>query len=86
MDIRGKVGFVTGANRGLGRAFAQALLDAGAAKVYAAARNASAVSQAGVAAIRLDVTDRASVAAIASDARIVGADQRKSGPRMSPPA
>src|SRR5215472_16950719 len=74
MDIRRKVGLVTGANRGLGRAFAQALLDAGAAKVYAAARNAAAVSQAGVTAIRLDVTDAASVAAaaaIAGDAQIV---------------
>lgn len=74
MELKGKVGFVTGANRGLGRAFAQALLDAGAAKVYAAARDASAVSQAGVTAIRLDVTDPASVIAaarIASDAQIV---------------
>jgi len=44
MEVKGKVGFVTGANRGLGRAFAQALLDAGAAKVYAAARDPSAVS------------------------------------------
>jgi NAD(P)-dependent dehydrogenase (short-subunit alcohol dehydrogenase family) len=74
MEIKGKVGFVTGANRGLGRAFAQALLDAGAAKVYAASRDASAVGQAGATAIRLDVTDRASVVAaakIASDAQIV---------------
>jgi NAD(P)-dependent dehydrogenase (short-subunit alcohol dehydrogenase family) len=74
MEIRGKVGFVTGANRGLGRAFAHALLDAGAAKVYAAARDTSTVSQAGVTAIRLDVTEPASVfaaAKIASDAHIV---------------
>jgi NAD(P)-dependent dehydrogenase (short-subunit alcohol dehydrogenase family) len=74
MEIKGKVGFVTGANRGLGRAFAQALLDAGAAKVYAAARDTSAVSQTGVTAIRLDVTAPSSVvaaAAIASDAQIV---------------
>jgi NAD(P)-dependent dehydrogenase (short-subunit alcohol dehydrogenase family) len=74
MEIKGKVGFVTGANRGLGRAFAQALLDAGSAKVYAAARDTSAVSQTGVTAIRLDVTDPASVgaaAAIASDVQIV---------------
>jgi NAD(P)-dependent dehydrogenase (short-subunit alcohol dehydrogenase family) len=74
MDIRRKVGLVTGANRGLGRAFAQALLDAGATKVYAAARNPGAVSQAGVTAIRLDVTDAASIAvaaAIAGDAQIV---------------
>lgn len=38
MDIRGKTILVTGANRGLGRQFTQALLAAGAAKVYAGAR------------------------------------------------
>ena len=37
--IVGKTALVTGANRGLGRAFVEALIDAGAAKVYAAARN-----------------------------------------------
>ena len=65
---------VTGANRGLGRAYAQALLDAGAAKVYAAARDTSTVTQTGATAIQLDVTDPASVAAavaIARDAQIV---------------
>ena len=74
MRIRNSVAFITGANRGLGRAYAQALLDAGAAKVYAAARDTSTVSLAGATAIRLDVTDPASVAAaaaIAGDAQIV---------------
>jgi NAD(P)-dependent dehydrogenase (short-subunit alcohol dehydrogenase family) len=37
MKIRDSVAFVTGANRGMGLAFAQELLDAGARKVYAAA-------------------------------------------------
>ena len=37
--IVGQTALVTGANRGLGRAFVEALIDAGAAKVYAAARN-----------------------------------------------
>jgi NAD(P)-dependent dehydrogenase (short-subunit alcohol dehydrogenase family) len=37
MDIRGKVVLVTGANRGLGKAFVTALLEGGAAKVYAGA-------------------------------------------------
>jgi NAD(P)-dependent dehydrogenase (short-subunit alcohol dehydrogenase family) len=74
MKIRNSVAFVTGANRGLGRAYAQALLDAGACKVYAAARDPNTVSQTGVTAIRLDVTDPASVAAaasIAGDTQIV---------------
>lgn len=37
--IEGKAALVTGANRGLGQAFVEELLAAGAAKVYAAARN-----------------------------------------------
>lgn len=41
MDIKGKVVFVTGANRGLGKQFVRSLLDAGASKVYAAARKPS---------------------------------------------
>src|SRR5579863_5058414 len=71
MEIRGKVGFVTGANRGLGRAFTQALLDAGAAKVYAAARDPHAVKQAGVTPIQLDVTQQVSAVAAAEVARDV---------------
>jgi NAD(P)-dependent dehydrogenase (short-subunit alcohol dehydrogenase family) len=39
MRIRDSVAFVTGANRGLGLAFAQELRAAGARKVYAAARH-----------------------------------------------
>ncbi|TQV75827.1 SDR family oxidoreductase [Denitrobaculum tricleocarpae] len=42
--IKGKVAFVTGANRGIGRAFVKELLAAGAAKVYAAARNTAALA------------------------------------------
>src|SRR5258708_13205330 len=38
-QIEGTTALVTGANRGLGMAFVQALLDRGAAKVYAGARN-----------------------------------------------
>jgi NAD(P)-dependent dehydrogenase (short-subunit alcohol dehydrogenase family) len=39
MKIEGSVALVTGANRGLGRALVSALVEAGAAKVYAAARD-----------------------------------------------
>jgi NAD(P)-dependent dehydrogenase (short-subunit alcohol dehydrogenase family) len=43
MKLEGSVGLVTGANRGLGRALVSALIEAGAAKVYAAARDESKV-------------------------------------------
>ena len=44
MKVSGSIALVTGANRGLGLAFAKALLEMGAAKVYAAARNPEAVT------------------------------------------
>lgn len=65
MQINGTTALVTGANRGLGRRFAQALLDRGAAKVYAGARNPDAVDLPGVIPVRLDITDPAQVAAAA---------------------
>jgi len=66
MQINGATALVTGANRGLGRRFAQALLDRGAAKVYAAARNPEAIDLPGVTPVRLDITDPAQVAAAAA--------------------
>jgi NAD(P)-dependent dehydrogenase (short-subunit alcohol dehydrogenase family) len=63
MKIEGSVALVTGANRGLGLAFVRALLEAGAAKVYAAARDPSLVTLGTP--LRLDITDRNSVTAAA---------------------
>ncbi|MFC4276339.1 SDR family oxidoreductase [Achromobacter aloeverae] len=68
MEIKGKVALVTGANRGLGKALVQALLAAGAAKVYAGARDPAAVDVTGAQALKLDVTDRATVQAAAARA------------------
>jgi len=65
MNIKGSVALVTGANRGLGRAYVQALLDAGAKKVYAAARNPATVDLPRVQPIKLDVTNPDDVAAAA---------------------
>jgi NAD(P)-dependent dehydrogenase (short-subunit alcohol dehydrogenase family) len=56
MKIQNAVAFVTGANRGLGAAFAKALLLGGARKVYAAARDPGSVTLPGVTPVRLDVT------------------------------
>ena len=68
MDITGSVALVTGANRGLGRQFAQQLLERGAAKVYATSRRPELVDVPGVEVLRLDVTDPESIAAAAAAA------------------
>jgi len=67
MQIKDSVALVTGANRGLGRHFAEQLLDRGA-KVYATARRPELVDLPGVTVLPLDITDRDSVAAAAAAA------------------
>ena len=42
MKVAGSVALVTGANRGLGRAYTRELVSRGAAKVYGAARQPGA--------------------------------------------
>lgn len=54
---------ITGANRGIGLAFAKAALERGARKVYAAARNPASVTLPGVTPLRLDVTSAEDIAA-----------------------
>ncbi|MEV7690251.1 SDR family oxidoreductase [Streptomyces bungoensis] len=74
MEIKGSVALVTGANRGIGRAFTRALIDRGAAKVYAAVRDPASVSGDDVTAVRMDVTkpeEVADAAAAAGDVTIV---------------
>ncbi len=66
MQIKDSVAFVTGANRGLGLAFVQALIAGGARKVYAAARTPDSLQMPGVVAVRLDVTSPADIAAAAA--------------------
>src|SRR4051812_25897271 len=66
MNIRDSVAFVTGANRGLGLAFARELLARGAKTVYAGVRNPNGIDAPGLVPVKLDVTDPASVRAIAA--------------------
>ena len=68
MKVENSVALVTGANRGIGLAFTKALLDSGARKVYAAARDPSTLDIPGVEKIRLDVTNARDVAAAAGHA------------------
>lgn len=71
MEIRGKVVMVTGANRGIGEALVGEFLRRGAGKVYAAARDASAVAHLvqldpqRIVAVQLDIADPSKVAEIA---------------------
>lgn len=67
MDINGSVCLVTGANRGLGRAYVRALLERGARKVYAAARHPESSDMPGVVPVRLDITRPDEVARAASE-------------------
>lgn len=74
MNIQGSIALVTGANRGLGLAYAKALLAAGASKVYAGARDPSTVTLPGVIPVKLDVTnprDVANAAALCADVNLV---------------
>lgn len=69
MEIEGSVALVTGANRGIGKAFTTALLERGATKVYACARDASTVTGADerLIAVDLDITDADQITAVARD-------------------
>ena len=67
MKVRDSVAFVTGANRGLGLAFAQELLAAGARKVYAAARHPELITLDGVDRVPLDVTKPDTIVAAARE-------------------
>jgi NAD(P)-dependent dehydrogenase (short-subunit alcohol dehydrogenase family) len=74
MQIENSTVLITGANRGIGLAFAKAFLARGARKVYAGARDPASVSLLGVTPVRLDVNNTADVEAaaqLAQDATIV---------------
>jgi NAD(P)-dependent dehydrogenase (short-subunit alcohol dehydrogenase family) len=65
VKLEGCVVLITGANRGIGLAFAEVALARGARKIYAGARDPSQIRLNGVAPVKLDVTSDEDVAAAA---------------------
>lgn len=72
MQIQGSVVLVTGANGGIGKYYVEALLEVGAARIYAGARNADSLSEMvstdaqRIIPIQLDITNEQSVSAVAA--------------------
>lgn len=77
LNIEGRVALVTGANRGIGLALVEALVERGARKVYGATRKPGALADLAVSThgaivpLRLDVTDSAEVEQAAARAEDV---------------
>ncbi len=77
MKIKDAIALVTGANRGLGLHFVEALVEFGAVKIYATARNSDTLDplvrkhEGLVVPLGLDVTQQAQVDAVAEAAQDV---------------
>jgi NAD(P)-dependent dehydrogenase (short-subunit alcohol dehydrogenase family) len=77
MQIKDSVALVTGANRGIGRAFVEALLERGASRIYAAARDLASLDAVvrldpkRIRALKLDVTSAEDARAAAAHAKDV---------------
>jgi NAD(P)-dependent dehydrogenase (short-subunit alcohol dehydrogenase family) len=67
MKIEGATALVTGANRGIGKAFAEDLLARGAKKVYAGVRDVSTVTDPRLVPVQLDITVPERIAEVAAE-------------------
>src|SRR5262245_30112201 len=85
MQINGRIALVTGSNRGLGLELVRALLARGARKVYAAAREPSAIAPPGSVPIALDVTNLEQIATAAREAADVEIVINNAGVSMRSP-
>jgi NAD(P)-dependent dehydrogenase (short-subunit alcohol dehydrogenase family) len=65
VNITGSVALVTGGNRGLGKAFVRALLDAGARKLYVGTRSSFESGDPRLQPLHLDITNASDIAAAA---------------------
>jgi NAD(P)-dependent dehydrogenase (short-subunit alcohol dehydrogenase family) len=91
MKLQDAIVLITGANRGIGFAFAEAALARGARKVYAAARSPSSINTPGLVPVKLDVTadhEVADAAGICGDVTLVvnNAGIAQSGGLLDPEA
>jgi NAD(P)-dependent dehydrogenase (short-subunit alcohol dehydrogenase family) len=84
-SVEGASVLVTGANRGLGKALVDELLERGAAKVYATSRGGLTASDSRVVPLVLDVTDDESVAAAAQAAKDVSIVINNAGVHFATP-
>jgi NAD(P)-dependent dehydrogenase (short-subunit alcohol dehydrogenase family) len=91
MKLQDAIVLITGANRGIGFAFAEAALARGARKVYAGARSPSSINTPGLVPVKLDVTsdhEVAKAAGICGDVTLVvnNAGIAQSGGLLDPKA
>lgn len=72
MNLENQVFLVTGANRGLGKAFVEVLVELGAKKIYAAARNPEMIEQTDVVVpLALDITQPENIAEQVPDVTVL---------------
>ena len=85
MQVEGSVVLVTGANRGLGKTFAEAFLAAGSSKVYAGARNPAGIDNPKLVPVKLDVTSARDIADVSNRFRDVSILVNNAGVMLTSP-